>query len=44
MLLAERLGSDLELWEAALETLPESDPRRALTLARVKGLRKDWGI
>jgi hypothetical protein len=42
--LAERLEDDLEVWEAALKVLPESDPRRALTLARVKRLREDWEI
>jgi hypothetical protein len=34
----------LELWEATLEALPENDPRWALTLARVKRLREDWGV
>ncbi len=42
--LAERLEDDLEVWEAALKVLPESDPRRALTLARVKRLSEDWEI
>ncbi len=41
---AEALLLLAELWEAALEALPENDPRRALVLARVKRLREDWGI
>lgn len=38
--LAEKLGDDLTLWEAALETLPQSDPRRLIVEARVKQLRR----
>ncbi|MBS3966305.1 MAG: hypothetical protein KGZ60_03485 [Truepera sp.] len=44
LILAERLENDLELWEAALAALPKSDPRRALVLAQVKRLKKEWGL
>jgi hypothetical protein len=37
--LAEREDQDLELWEAAAETLPLSDTRRALALARIRRLQ-----
>lgn len=43
-LLAERLADDLELWEAAVATLPLKDPRRALAQARVSKLQAGWGI
>ncbi|WP_135255728.1 hypothetical protein [Thermus caldilimi] len=42
--LAERLGDDLELWEALLERLPPLDPRRPAVLARVGRLRREWGL
>lgn len=44
LLLAERLGDDLELWEAVLVALSKHDPRRALALARVKRLREEWEV
>lgn len=42
--LAERLGDDLELWEAALERLPADDHRRVLAKAHVRRLQRDYGI
>lgn len=44
LLLAERLGEDLELWEALLESLPPQDPRRPFVLARTARLRREWGL
>lgn len=41
--LAERLGDDLELWEAAADALPPGDPRLALVKARQRRLRADYG-
>ncbi len=41
--LAERLGDDLELWEAAAEALPGGDPRLALAKARQRRLHADYG-
>ena len=41
-LLAERLGEDLEVWEALLERLPSQDPRRPIARARVARLRGEW--
>ncbi|GAB5601768.1 hypothetical protein FJNA_02920 [Thermus sp. FJN-A] len=43
-LLAERLGEDLEVWEALLERLPPQDPRRPIAQARVERLRGEWGL
>ncbi|BDG18786.1 hypothetical protein TthSNM11_09890 [Thermus thermophilus] len=43
-LLAERLGEDLEVWEALLERLPSQDPRRPIARARVARLRGEWGL
>ncbi|GEM86899.1 hypothetical protein [Meiothermus granaticius] len=40
--LAERLGSDLSLWEGALELLPHSDPRRPLATAQINRLKTHW--
>lgn len=42
--LAERLGDDLELWEAAGDALPPGDPRLALARARQRRLRADYGL
>jgi tetratricopeptide (TPR) repeat protein len=42
--LAERLGEDLDLWQACLKTLKKADPRRALASARVNHLRRAWGV
>jgi len=41
--LAERLGDDLELWEAAADALPAGDPRLALAKARQRRLRVEFG-
>ena len=41
---AERLGEDLEVWEALLERLPSQDPRRPIARARVARLRGEWGL
>jgi cytochrome c-type biogenesis protein CcmH/NrfG len=41
---AERLGEDLEVWEALLERLPPEDPRLPLARARVARLRREWGL
>ncbi|BCZ86837.1 hypothetical protein TthAA37_10350 [Thermus thermophilus] len=43
-LLAERLGEDLEVWEALLERLPLQDPRRPIAQARVARLRGEWSL
>jgi cytochrome c-type biogenesis protein CcmH/NrfG len=43
-LLAERLGEDLEVWEALLERLPPEDPRLPLARARVERLRREWSL
>jgi hypothetical protein len=43
-LLAERLGEDLEVWEALLERLLPQDPRRPIVQARVARLRREWGL
>lgn len=40
--LAERLGDDLELWEAAEAALADGDPRRPLARARVARLRREY--
>lgn len=40
--LAEQLGDDPELWEAALATLPKQDPRHSLALARHKKVLESW--
>jgi len=42
--LAERLGEDLELWEALLERLPPEDPRLPIAQARVARLRREYGV
>jgi hypothetical protein len=41
--LAERLGDDLELWEAAAAALPSGDPRLALAHARCRRLAREYG-
>jgi tetratricopeptide (TPR) repeat protein len=38
--LAQRLGDDLELWEAVLAVLHQEDPRRAVAQARVARLNR----
>ncbi len=43
-LLAERLGEDLEVWEALLERLPPEDPRLPIAQARAERLRREWGL
>jgi hypothetical protein len=43
-LLAERLGEDLEVWEALLERLPPEDPRLPIARARVARLRREYGV
>ena len=40
--LSERLVDDLELWEAALEALPSSDPRTSVVSAKHKKLLETW--
>lgn len=40
--LAERLGDDLELWEAALAALPRQDPRYSLASAKQKKVLESW--
>lgn len=40
--LAEKLGSDMELWERAVEQLSASHPRRAFAAAALKNLRRRW--
>ncbi len=42
MELAQRLGDDLELWEAALSVLPSSDPRYPIVRARIEQVREGW--
>ncbi len=42
--LAQRLGKDLEVWEALLGLLPREDPRRPLAAARVARLRREYGV
>ncbi|WP_436410924.1 hypothetical protein [Thermus scotoductus] len=42
--LAERLGEDLELWEALLERLSPEDPRLPIAQARVARLRREYGV
>ncbi len=41
--LAERLGDDLETWEAAAEVLGPGDPRLAVARARVRRLEGSYG-
>jgi hypothetical protein len=43
-LLAERLGEDLEVWEALLEGLSPEDPRYPIARARVERLRREYGV
>lgn len=40
--LSEQFKDDLELWEAALNALPESDPRRSLALAKQRRVMELW--
>ncbi len=40
--LAERLGDDLELWEACADALAPGDPRLALARARRRRLREEY--
>ena len=40
--LAERLNSDLELWEAAQKSLPELDNRRAIAQAQIALHKSRW--
>ncbi|WP_117238095.1 hypothetical protein [Thermus sediminis] len=42
--LAERLGEDLEVWEALLERLSPEDPRLPIARARVARLRREYGV
>ncbi len=42
--LADRLGDDLELWEAADAALPDGDPRAAITRARLRRLGAEYGV
>jgi hypothetical protein len=42
LVLAERLGEDLELWEAALAALPKEDARAPIVRARVERVRQAW--
>jgi len=41
---AAKLDDDLELWEALLAAVDPNDPRAAFVAARVKRLRKEWGV
>ncbi len=41
---AERLGEDLEVWEALLERLTPEDPRLPIARARVARLRREYGV
>jgi len=41
--LAERIADDLELWQASLESMDETDPRRPIALAYVRRLQRDYG-
>ena len=40
--LSERLGDDMELWDASLDALPKQDPRRALAVAKQKRVLETW--
>ncbi|MBS3966865.1 MAG: hypothetical protein KGZ60_09730 [Truepera sp.] len=40
--LAQRLGGDLQLWEAALAALSKEDPRAPLVRARVARIHEAW--
>lgn len=40
--LADRLGDDLEVWEAAAASLAPTDPRMALVQARVRRLSREY--
>ncbi len=42
--LAERLGDDLEFWEATADSLSAGDPRLALARARVRRLEVAYGL
>jgi|GEM_PF-132282 len=42
--LAERLGDDLEFWQAAAAALSTGDPRLALARARVRKLEESYGV
>ncbi len=43
--LANRMGSgDLELLETALEYVPQNDPQSPLLRARIRQVRRDWGV
>lgn len=42
--LAERLGDDLEFWQAAADSLGAGDPRLALARARVKRLAEAYAL
>lgn len=42
--LAERLGDDLEFWEATAKALGAGDPRLALARARVRQLTEAYGL
>jgi tetratricopeptide (TPR) repeat protein len=42
--LAERLGDDLEFWQAAAAALSAGDPRLALARARVRRLEESYGL
>lgn len=42
--LAERLGDDLEFWQAAAAALSTGDPRLALARARVRRLEQSYGL
>lgn len=42
--LAQRLGDDLELWEAAQAALAEGDPRLPLARARILRLRREYDV
>lgn len=42
--LAERLGDDLEAWQAAVNVLKVSDPRLAVARARVRRLLAGYGL
>lgn len=40
--LSDRLGDDLELWEATVDALGGGDPRAAIAQARVQRLRREY--
>ncbi len=42
--LAERLGDDLEFWEATAAALSDGDPRLALARARLRRLEQSYGL